>query len=98
MKETKTSRIKTALLNGQALTSMEAFGSNFKYVTRLSAIIHRLRHKLGLPIVTATPDMAYADGVITDYERKAMMVSFDSSHFAVYYIKPADLEAIKNAG
>lgn len=96
MKETKTIKIKEALLNGAAVTSLSAY--RIARTTRLSSIIYDLRNEHGLPIVTATPDEAYADGVITEHTRKAMMCDYDSSHFAVYYIKPKDLEVINNAG
>jgi hypothetical protein len=94
MKQTKIDRIKNALLNGQAVTSMSAF--RMCYATRLSAIIYELRDK-GLPIVSGTPDSAFEEGLITDGVRKNMMCDYDSSHFAVYYIKPQDLAIINNA-
>lgn len=95
MKQTKIEKIKNVLLNGQVVTSMSAF--RMGYITRLSAIIHELRDK-GLPIVSGTPDSAFAEGLISDGARKNMMCDYDSSRFAVYYIKPSDLAIIKNAG
>lgn len=95
MKETKIERIKQALLNGAAVTSLSAL--RIARTTRLSAIIHTLRHEQGLPIVSGTPDSAFAEGLITDGARKNMMCDYDSSHFAVYYIKPQDLLIINNA-
>lgn len=96
MKQTKIDQIKNALLNGQAVTSLSAL--RIARTTRLSAIIYILRHEQGLPIVSGTPDSAFAEGLITDGARKNMMCDYDSSHFAVYYIKPSDLAIIKNAG
>lgn len=96
MKTSKIEKIKEALLNGAAVTSLSAL--RIARTTRLSAIIYILRHEQGLPIVSGTPDSAFEEGLITDGVRKNMMVEYDSSHFAVYYIKPSDLETIKNAG
>lgn len=96
MKTSKIEKIKEALLNGAAVTSLSAL--RIARTTRLSAIIYILRHEQGLPIVSGTPDSAFEEGLISDYSRKAMMYDYDSSHFAVYYIKPSDLETIKNAG
>lgn len=96
MKTTKIQKIKDALLNGKAVTSLDAL--RIARTTRLSAIIYILRHDEGLPIVSGSPDSAFAEGLISDWARKSMMVEYDSSHFAVYYIKPSDLETIKNAG
>lgn len=96
MKTTKIQKIKEALLNGKAVTSLDAL--RIARTTRLSAIIYILRHDEGLPIVSGSPDSAFAEGLISDGARKSMMVEYDSSHFAVYYIKPSDLETIKNAG
>lgn len=96
MKQTKIDKIKDALLQGQAITSLTAL--RIARTTRLSAIIYILRHDEGLPIITGSPDSAFEEGLITDGVRKNMMVEYDSSHFAVYYIKPQDLELIKNAG
>jgi hypothetical protein len=96
MKQTKIDKIKDALLQGQAITSLTAL--RIARTTRLSAIIYILRHDEGLPIITGSPDSAFEEGLITDGVRKNMMVEYDSSHFAVYYIKPNDLETIKNAG
>jgi hypothetical protein len=95
MKQTKIDQIKNALLNGQAVTSLSAL--RIARTTRLSAIIYILRHEQGLPIVSGTPDSAFAEGLITEGVRKNMMCDYDSSHFAVYYIKPQDLEVIKSA-
>lgn len=95
MKQTKIDQIKNALLNGQAVTSLSAL--RIARTTRLSAIIYILRHEQGLPIVSGTPDSAFAEGLITECVRKNMMCDYDSSHFAVYYIKPQDLEALKSA-
>lgn len=96
MKQTKIDLIKNALLNGQAVTSLSAL--RIARTTRLSAIIYILRHEQGLPIVSGTPDSAYEEGLISDGVRKNMMCDYDSSHFAVYYIKISDLETIRNAG
>jgi hypothetical protein len=96
MKQTKIDQIKNVLLNGQAVTSLSAL--RIARTTRLSAIIYILRHEHGLPIVSGTPDSAFAEGLITDGTRKNMMCEYDSSHFAVYYIKPTDLLTLKNAG
>lgn len=96
MKKTKIDQIKNALLNGQAVTSLSAL--RIARTTRLSAIIYILRHEQGLPIVSGTPDSAFEEGLITDGARKNMMCDYESSHFAVYYIKPSDLAIIKNAG
>ena len=96
MKTSKIEKIKEALLNGAAVTSLSAL--RIARTTRLSAIIYILRHEQGLPIVSGTPDSAFEEGLISEYSRKAMMCDYDSSHFAVYYIKPSDLETIKNAG
>lgn len=96
MKTSKIEKIKEALLNGAAVTSLPAL--RIARTTRLSAIIYILRHEQGLPIVSGTPDSAFEEGLISECSRKAMMCDYDSSHFAVYYIKPSDLETIKNAG
>lgn len=93
MKTTKIEKIKNALLNGQAVTSLDAL--RIARTTRLSAIIYILRHEDGLPIESGSPDSAYKEGLISDCTRKSMMVEYDSSRFAVYYIKPVDLQAIK---
>lgn len=93
MKTTKTDKIRAALLNGQAVTSLDAL--RIARTTRLSAIIYNLRHEEGLPIVSGTPNSAYEEGLISDCARKSMMVDYDSSHFAVYYIKPNDLQTLK---
>ena len=95
MKQTKIDQIKNALLNGQAVTSLSAL--RIARTIRLSAIIYILRHEQGLPIVSGTPDSAYEEGLISECSRRAMMCDYDSSHFAVYYIKPQDLEVIKSA-
>lgn len=95
MKSTKTEKIKNVLLSGAVVTSMSAF--RMGYITRLSSIIHELRGQ-GLPIVTGTPDSAFTEGLISECARKSMMCDYDSSRFAVYYIKPNDLKNIKNAG
>jgi hypothetical protein len=87
--ETKVNKIKKALLTGVAVTSLSAY--RIARTTRLSAIIHTLRHEHGLPIVSGTPDSAFAEGLITECVRKRMMVQYDSSRFAVYYIKRSDL-------
>lgn len=94
MKTTKIEKIKNALLNGQAVTSLDAL--RIARTTRLSAIIYILRHEEGLPIVSGSPDSAYEEGLISECARKSMMVEYDSSHFAVYYIKPSDLSTIKS--
>lgn len=93
MKQTKIDLIKNALLNSQAVTSLSAL--RIARTTRLSAIIYVLRHEEGLPIVSGSPDSAFAEGLITEGARKNMMVEYDSSHFAVYYIKPSDLAILK---
>ena len=95
MKSTKIEKIKSVLLSGAVVTSMSAF--RMGYITRLSAIIYKLREQ-GLPIVTGTPDSAFTEGLITECTRRSMMCDYDSSHFAVYYIKPNDLKHIKNVG
>lgn len=96
MKTSKIEKIKEALLNGAAVTSLSAL--RIARTTRLSAIIYILRHEQGLPIVSGTPDSAFEEGLISDCVRKNMMCDYDSSHFAVYYIKPQDLLIIKKAG
>lgn len=96
MKTTKIQKIKDALLNGQAVTSLDAL--RIARTTRLSAIIYILRHDEGLPIVSGSPDSAFEEGLISDCARKSMMVEYDSSHFAVYYIKPSDLATLKQVG
>lgn len=93
MKKSKTAFVKEALLNGATVTSMFAFKR--WYATRLSDIIFRLRRKYDLPIVTGTPDSAFCDGLISDSVRKQMMLDYDTSHFAVYYIKPCDLKNLQ---
>ena len=94
MKSTKIEKIKSVLLSGAVVTSMSAF--RMGYITRLSAIIYKLR-KQGLPILTGTPDSAFTEGLITEGVRKNMMCDYDSSRFAVYYIKPQDLQNLKSA-
>lgn len=89
MKQTKIEKIKEALLNGAAVTSLSAF--RLAHTMRLSAIIYILRHEQGLPIVSGTPDSAFDEGLISEHARRAMMCDYDSSHFAVYYIKPSDI-------
>ena len=42
-----------------------------------------------------TPDSAFCDGLISDSVRKQMMIDYDTSHFAVYYIKPCDLKNLQ---
>ena len=86
--ETKIQKIKQALLSGAAITSLSAF--KIARTTRLSAIIFNLR-ELGIPIVTGSPDSAHSEGLINEATRRAMMLEYDNSHFAVYYIKPSDL-------
>lgn len=95
MKTSKIEKIKEALLNGAAVTSLSAL--RIARTTRLSAIIYILRHEQGLPIVSGTPESAFEEGLISEYSRKAMMCDYDSSHFAVYYIKPEDLAIINKA-
>lgn len=93
MKSTKIEKIKSVLLSGAVVTSMSAF--RIGYITRLSAIIYKLREQ-GL-IVTGTPDSAFTEGLISECARRSMMCDYDSSHFAVYYIKPQDLQNLKSA-
>lgn len=92
MKENKTLKIKEALLKGLAITSLSAYA--IARTTRISAIVYNLRYDYGLPIKTGTPDEAYSDGVINYSERCRMMLDYDNSHFAVYYIPPTALQEL----
>lgn len=64
MDTTQLSIIKQKLENGDRITSMEAFNLG---ITRLSAIIHVLRHDYGMNILTNTCTTINRYGHVTNY-------------------------------
>lgn len=64
MDATQLSIVKEKLENGERITSMDAFDLG---ITRLSAIIHVLRHKHEMPIITNTCHTVNRYGHLTNY-------------------------------
>lgn len=64
MDATQLSIIKEKLENGERVTSMQAFELG---ITRLSAIIHKLRHSHGMPIITNICHTVNRYGHLTNY-------------------------------